>query len=160
MDFELPDGDGPDATEQIKAVTPSAKVIMLTARTDEDALVRAIAAGCSGFVKKDDAIDTLFEAIVAAYDDETISSPDDLAPLLRQLRPTSRGLGANVTPRERQVLLLIASGLVNKEIAAQLGLRLNTVRNHVQNILEKLNTHSKLEAVATAVREGIIDYPA
>jgi DNA-binding NarL/FixJ family response regulator len=159
MDFELPDGDGPHATEQIKALTPSVKVIMLTARTDDEALVRALAAGCSGFVKKEDAVDVLFDAIVAAHEGETFTPPGELEPLLRQLRPTYRGLGADLTARELEILGLITSGLVNKQIAQHLGLRLNTVRNHVQNILYKLQAHSKLEAVATAVREGIISYP-
>jgi putative two-component system response regulator len=159
MDFELPDGDGPQATEQIKALTPSAKIIMLTARTDDHALVRAIAAGCSGFVKKEDAVDELLDAIVAAHEGESISLPTNLVPLLRRLRPTYRGLGADLTPRELEVLGLIASGLVNKQIAQRLTLSLNTVRNHAQNILYKLQAHSKLEAVATAVREGVIDYP-
>jgi putative two-component system response regulator len=158
MDFELPDGDGPEATEQIKSLTPSTKVIMLTARTDDRALIRSIAAGCSGFVRKDDAVEVLLAAIVAAHEGETIAPPTDLAPLLRQLRPTRRGLGSDLTPRELEVLGLIAAGLVNKQIAQQLGVRLNTVRNHVQNILYKLQAHSKLEAVATAVREGIDGY--
>jgi putative two-component system response regulator len=159
MDFELPDGDGPQATEQIKALMPSVKVIMLTARNDELSLVHSIAAGCSGFVKKEDTVDVLLAAIVAAHEGETVAAPQELAPLLRQLRPTNRGLGADVTPRELEILRLIASGLVNKQIAQHLGLSLNTVRNHVQNVLYKLQAHSKLEAVATAVREGVIDYP-
>jgi DNA-binding NarL/FixJ family response regulator len=160
MDFELPDGDGPEATEQIKALTPWVKVVMLTAHTDDQSLVRAIAAGCSGFVKKQEAVDVLFDAIVAAHEGETITPPTDLAPLLRQLPPTRRGLGSDLTSREVELLGLIRTGLVNKEIAQQLGLRLNTVRNHVQNILYKLQAHSKLEALATAVREGIISYPS
>jgi DNA-binding NarL/FixJ family response regulator len=132
---------------------------MLTARTDDQSLVRAIAAGCSGFVRKDDAVEKLLDAIVAAHEGETIASPVDLAPLLSQLRPTQRGIGADLTPRELEILELIASGLVNKQVAQQLNLSLNTVRNHAQNVLYKLQAHSKLEAVATAVREGIISYP-
>jgi putative two-component system response regulator len=159
MDFELPDGDGPQATQQIKALIPEVKVIMLTAHTDEQSLVRAVAAGCSGFVKKEDAVDSLLEAIIAAHEGETITPPRDLAPLLRQLRPTHRGLGSDLTPRELEILGLVASGLINKQIAQRLGVRLNTVRNHVQNILYRLHAHSKLEAVANAVREGIISYP-
>jgi putative two-component system response regulator len=158
MDFELPDGDGTEATERIKALTPSVKVVMLTARTDDQSLVRAIAAGCSGFVKKEDAVDSLLEAILAANEGETITPPSELAPLLRQLRPTQRGLGADLTPRELEILRLFAAGQVNKQVAQGLGLRLNTVRNHAQSILYKLQAHSKLEAVATAVREGIISY--
>ena len=159
MDFELPDGDGPDATQQIKALTPSVKVVMLTAHTADHALVRALSAGCSGFVSKTDAVDALLEAIVAAHAGETLTPPVDLAPLLAQLRPTSRGLGAAITPRELEVLGLVAAGLGNKQIAERLVLSLNTVRNHTQSLLQKLQAHSKLEAVATAVREGIIDYP-
>jgi putative two-component system response regulator len=158
MDFELPDGDGTEATERIKALTPSVKVVMLTARTDDQSLVRAIAAGCSGFVKKEDAVESLLEAILAANDGETITPPTELVPLLRQLRPTQRGLGADLTPRELEILRLFAAGQVNKQVAQGLGLRLNTVRNHAQSILYKLQAHSKLEAVATAVREGIIGY--
>ncbi len=160
MDFELPDGDGPQAVEEIKALMPTVKVIMLTARTDDQSLVRAIAAGCSGFVKKQDAVDSLLEAIVAAHAGETITPSSKLAPLLRQLRATHRGLGSDLTPRELEILGLVAAGLVNKEIAQRLGLRLNTVRNHVQNVLSKLQAHSKLEAVATAVREGVMAYPS
>jgi putative two-component system response regulator len=159
MDFELPDGEGPQATERIKALTPAVKVIMLTVRTDDQSLVQAISAGCSGFVKKEDAVETLLDAIIAVDDGETISSPSALAELLHQLRPTHRGLGSDLTPRELEVLGLMASGLVNKQIMDQLGLRLNTVRNHVQNIFYKLHAHSKLEAVATAVREGVLAYP-
>jgi putative two-component system response regulator len=160
MDFILPDGDGPQATEQIKALMPSVKVIMLTVRTDDEAFARAIAAGCSGFVKKEDAVESLLEAIAAAHEGETISPPSALAPVLRLLRPTHRGLGSDLTPRELGILGLMASGVVNKQIAQQLGLSINTVRNHAQSILYKLQAHSKLEAVATAVREGIIGYPS
>jgi putative two-component system response regulator len=159
MDFELPDGDGAQATAQIKVLTPSVKVVMLTARTDDQALVRAIAAGCSGFVKKEEAVEKLLDAIVAVHDGEAITPPSNLTPLLRQLQPTHRGLGSNLTPRELDILRLIATGWVNKQIAQQLGLSLNTIRNHAKNILHKLQAHSKLEAVATAVREGIITYP-
>jgi PAS domain S-box-containing protein len=80
-------------------------------------------------------------------------------PLLRRTPPTPRELGADLTRRELEVLELMAQGLINKQIARRLGLCLNTVRNHSQNILYKLRAHSRLEAVATAVRDGIIAYP-
>jgi putative two-component system response regulator len=75
MDFELPDGDGTEAAEQIKALTPEVKVVMLTARTDEPAVARAIAAGCSGFVNKSDSVDELLKAIVAAHEGESMTAP-------------------------------------------------------------------------------------
>jgi DNA-binding NarL/FixJ family response regulator len=160
MDFELPDGDGPHATAMIKALVPSVHVIMLTARTDDEAIIRAIGAGCSGFVRKANSIDDLLAAIVDVHDGDGVASASDLTPLLRQLAPTGRRLGADLTPRELEVLRLMASGLVNKQVANRLGVRLNTVRNHSQSILGKLRAHSRLEAVATAVRDGIIAYPA
>jgi DNA-binding NarL/FixJ family response regulator len=160
MDFGLPDGDGAHATEQIKALMPSIHVIMLTARTDDQALVRAIAAGCSGFVQKADAVEDLREAIIAAHLGELTTTPNEISPLLRQLPPTHRGLGADLTPRELEVLELMVSGLINKQVARQLGLQLNTVRNHSQNILYKLKAHSRLEAIAIAVRDGVIAFPS
>jgi DNA-binding NarL/FixJ family response regulator len=160
MDFGLPDGDGAHATEQIKALMPSVHVIMLTARTDDHALIRAIAAGCSGFVRKTDAVEDLREAIIAAHVGEPTTASSELSPLLRQLPPTHRGLGADLTPRELEVLELMVSGLINKQVARQLGLQLNTVRNHAQNILYKLKAHSRLEAIAIAVRDGVIAFPS
>jgi putative two-component system response regulator len=159
MDFDLPDGNGLQATEQIKILTPSVKVIMLTVHSDDPCLAGAIAAGCSGFVRKADAVDELFEAILAAHEGEIIAPRRDLTPLLCKLRPTHRGLGSHLTPREHEVLGLIVTGSLNKQIAKQLGVSLNTVRNHTKSILHKLQAHSKLEAVATAVREGVIEYP-
>ena len=160
LDFHLPDGDGPVAAARIKALQPSTKVVMLTARTDDQALVEAIAAGCSGFVRKEDTVEALYEAIIAAFEDEPTVSARDLARLLPRLPPTGGNHGAKLTPRELEVLGLIVAGLPNKDIAQELGLQLNTVRNHVQSVLYKLQAHSKLEAVATAVRANIIAYPS
>ncbi len=159
VDFELPDGDGADATSQINAILPRAKVVIITANTDDHALLRCVAAGCSGFVTRHEPISSLVDAIHAAHEGETVTPVSDLAPLLVKLQPTRRGLGASLRPREIEVLTLVASGLSNKQIAQRLTLSLNTVRNHVQSVLSRLQAHSKLQAVATAVREGIIDYP-
>jgi DNA-binding NarL/FixJ family response regulator len=78
-----------------------------------------------------------------------------LARALSQL-PRDADRSGRLTPREREILELVAQGMSNKAIAAELSLRLNTVRNHVQNVLTKLDAHSKLEAVAIATREGIL----
>ena len=160
MDFGLPDGDGALATQQIKLLVPSAKVLMLTSRDDEEAFVAAIAAGCSGFVRKEDTVERLFDAIMLSSEGEIIQSDGEVMPLLGRLKRTNRGLGSDITPREIEVLRHMATGAVNKRIALLLGVSVNTVRNHVQKILVKLDAHSKLEAVSTAVREGLIDYPS
>ena len=156
MDFELPDGDGAEATEHIKRYAPAVKVVMLTGRTDHAAMVRALGAGCSGFVTKTEGAERLITAIRQAHEDEAVPSPAELAPLLAELRGTQRGLGATLSVREIEVLELVAEGLPNKAIGERLYLSVHTVRNHVQRILEKLQVHSKLEAVSVGVREGII----
>jgi putative two-component system response regulator len=157
IDFDLPDSGWVKATETIKALVPKAKVVMLTGSTDQQALVRAIGAGCAGFVTKTDPIEMLVGAIHSAHEGESPTANTHLPRLLAQLRPTNRGLGSDLGPRELEVLRLMATGAPNKALARQLHLSLNTVRNHVQHVLYKLGAHSKLEAVATAVREGVIE---
>jgi DNA-binding NarL/FixJ family response regulator len=159
MDYALPDGDGVAATAAIKAVRPELKVVMLTSFVDVDVLVAAIDAGCSGFVTKHKAGDELTTAVRLAAAGEALVSPDMLARLLPRLRPSYHGVGADLTPREREVLDLLAQGESKEAIAQRLFLSANTVRNHIQNILNKLGAHSRLEAVATATREGLIRHP-
>jgi DNA-binding NarL/FixJ family response regulator len=159
MDYELPDGTGVDAAERIKTELPETKVVMVTSYTDETVLVRAIEAGCSGYVTKHKVIEEVVSAVRAAAAGEALISPAMLARLLPKLRPTKRGVGADLTSREIEVLTLLAEGLANQSIADKLVISVHTVRHHVQNIITKLQAHSKLEAVATAAREGIIRYP-
>jgi DNA-binding NarL/FixJ family response regulator len=156
MDYELPDGDGATATQQIKAEVPQVQVVMVTSFDDEGILVRAIEAGCSGFITKHKAIQEVAAAVRAAHAGEALISPSMLARLLPKLRQNPKGLGSDLTAREVEVLKLLASGVSNQQIAEELVLSLHTVRNHVQNVITKLGAHSKLEAVATAVREGLI----
>lgn len=159
MDYRLPDRDGVRTTHLIKEDRPETKVGMITSVDDEAVLVQALDAGCSGFVPKNRPMNELVDAVRAAHAGEALVSPDMLARLLPRLRRSYRGLGAELTAREVEVLHLLAEGLTNQAIAQRLTISLNTVRNHVQSILTKLRAHSKLEAVATAVREGIIRYP-
>lgn len=159
MDFELPDGAGLRATEAIRALVPDAQVVMLTDVTDvtdQQSLRRVIGAGCAGFVAKTAATEVLIEAIHSVHEGEGPSPVIERPRLPVQLGPTRRGLGSDLRPRELEVLRLMAAGVSNKALAEQLYLSLNTVRNHVQSILYKLDAHSKLEAVSTAVREGVI----
>jgi len=159
MDLELPDGDGIAATGQMLVRNPRTKVVMLTGRTDDEVFVRAIAAGCAGFVRKTDPVDTLVDAIVAVHEGESLSGPTqqaDLPRLLDRLPPTSRGVGAGLSARQTEILGLVAAGMSNNSIAELLHISPDTVRNHVQNALYKLDAHSRLEAVAIAVREGLI----
>jgi DNA-binding NarL/FixJ family response regulator len=156
MDYALPDGDGVSATALIKADHPEVTVVMLTSFVDEDVLVGAIEAGCSGYVTKAKGGDELITAVRLAAEGEALVSADMLARLLPRLRRSHRGIGADLSARERQVLDLLADGVSKEAIADRLVLSTNTVRNHIQNLLVKLGAHSRLEAVATATREGLI----
>lgn len=158
MDYELPDGNGIDAARRIREENPSTKVVMVTSYTDESILVSAIEAGCSGYVTKHKVIDEVVDAVRAAHQGEALISPAMLARLLPRLRPTKLGIGSDLTPREIEVLQMLAKGLSNQGIAESLVISVHTVRHHVQNIISKLDAHSKLEAVAAAAREGIIRY--
>ena len=157
MDYELPDGDGTQAVSAIVAHRPDARVVMLTSFTDDAVAHRAIQAGCCGYVTKDRAVDEVVKAVRAVHGGEALISSTVLARLLPRM---DRGFrwGADLTARELDVLQLLGEGASNREIAERLSLRLNTVRNHVQNMLLKLGAHSRLEAVSIAVREGIINY--
>jgi len=159
MDYQLPDRDGVAVTEDIKRRQPETMVVMLTGLGDDRLLLAAIEAGCSGFLTKDRAAAEVADAVRSAAAGEALISPTLLARLLPKLNRTHRSIGADLTEREREILALLARGSSNKQIAADLYLSLNTIRNHIQSVLKKLGSHSKLEAVSTAVREGIIDYP-
>jgi DNA-binding NarL/FixJ family response regulator len=155
MDYRLPDGNGVEAARRIKAATPAARIVMLTASSDDNVLRQAIEAGCSGYLTKDHTIEELIVAVRAAYNGEAVISPALLSRLVAREADRARP-GSDLTARETEVLRLLADGLSNAAIAAELGIRLATVRNHVQSVIEKLHAHSKLQAVATATRLGVI----
>jgi DNA-binding NarL/FixJ family response regulator len=156
IDFHLPDGDGIVTSTRIRAVSPETRLLMLTGSADDRLLVDAIDAGCSGFVTKDKALSELVHAVRLVHRGEAYIPPQLLAGLLPRIGTTHRGIGSDLSPREREVLSIVAEGLSNQAIAERLFLSVNTVRNHVQRILFKLHAHSKLEAVATAIREGLL----
>ena len=157
VDYLLPDVDGVEFTAQIKAADPATMVVMLTGSADDRVLLAAVEAGCSGFLTKDRAAAEVADAVRAAAAGEALISPALLARLLPKLNPTHRSIGSDLTEREGEILVLLAKGWTNRIIADNLHLSVNTIRNYVQAVLIKLGAHSKLEAVATAVREGIID---
>lgn len=159
VDHLMPDLNGIEVTAAIKRLHPEIVVIMIAEFHDDRTLISAIEAGCSGFLTKDRAAAEVSTAIFAAAAGESIIEPEMLARLLPTMIRPQRRLGEDLTPREREVLRLLSSGASNKAIGLQAMLSVNTVRNYVQSILTKLDAHSKLEAVATAIREGIIDYP-
>jgi DNA-binding NarL/FixJ family response regulator len=162
VDYQMPGQDGLEIVVELKRHSPDLLILMLSGVVDETVLLSAIEAGCIGYLTKDRAAAEVAAAIHAAVAGEALISPVLLARLLAKINHRAdgpAGLGSDLTERERQVLHLLAGGRTNAAIASELHLSVNTVRNYVQAILTKLGAHSKLEAVATAVREGIIGYP-
>ena len=153
---------GIEATRRIKEVSPSTKVVIMTAHDDERLLVDAVEAGASGFLGKDEAANEVLAAAKAAADGEVLIDPATLTRLLAQVareREAQRdalNLLSDLTEREREILQLLAEGMRNDDIAAKLFISPQTVQTHVRNILGKLRVHSKLEAVAFAVKHGAI----
>lgn len=156
MDYRLPDGSGVLAVSRIREQHSQARIVMVTAIDDVATVVEAIDAGCVGYVTKDKAFAEMVYAVRAAHAGEALIPPAMLARVLSRLNGGRRDGAARLTLRELQILRMIAQGLANREIADSLTISLHTVRNHVQRIIAKLNAHSKLQAIAVAVRQGLI----
>lgn len=157
MDYRLPDGDGAETAKQIRAEHPDTKVVMVTASDHDTVISSAIEAGCSAYVTKDRAAQEVVTAVHAAARGELAFPASALARMIPRMRGGNASSGA-LTPRELEVLQLLADGRSTKDIADELVVSASTVRNHVQRILGKLDAHSKLEAVTVAVRQGIVSY--
>jgi DNA-binding NarL/FixJ family response regulator len=158
LDYRLPDTNGVDATLAIKQIAPDSAVVMVTAVEDERVLLAALEAGCAGFVTKTADLTDVRDAVRRAASGEASITPSLLTRLLGRMAQQRTGaVGADLTARENEVLRMIGAGMTNGEIAERLFLSVNTVRNHVQSVLNKLGAHSKLEAAAIATREGLID---
>ncbi len=163
MDIVFKGGiDGIEATRRIKESSPTTKVVIMTAHDDERLLVDAVEAGASGFLGKDAAADEVLAAAKAAAEGEVLIDPATLTRLLHQVarereaRRDALALLESLTDREEEILRLLAEGKRNDDIAQQLFISPQTVQTHVRNLLAKLGVHSKLEAVAFAVKHGAI----
>jgi DNA-binding NarL/FixJ family response regulator len=166
MDVRMPQQSGIEACIEIKSVVPSAKIVMLTMSDEEADLYDAIRNGASGYLLKDASIDQVAEAVRVVAEGQSLISPSMAVKLLEEFKAISRSdggkddaLNPRLTPRELEVLNLVAHGLANRDIAKELFISENTVKNHVRNILEKLQLHSRMEAVMYAVREKLLDIP-
>lgn len=164
MDYRLPDGTGADATRSIKARWPSAHVVMLTALNDDETVLESIQAGADGYLTKDRAIDEVVGAVRAAHAGETLLPRSVIMGIAQRVaaardRTVERRPIEPLTPRELEVLRALAEGLSTPEISERLFIAPNTLRTHVQNIMGKLRVHSKLEAVAFALRHRLVEPP-
>lgn len=143
------------AVRQLLEVAPGVPVVLLTATTDERVAARALEAGARGFLTKHKSTSELVDAVRAALAGEVVVSSDVFPKVLAQLGLRAND-GSELTGREAEVLELMASGLSNDEIASRLYISRNTVRSHVQHVLQKLGAHSRLEGVLIASRSGLL----
>jgi DNA-binding NarL/FixJ family response regulator len=165
MDVKMPGGGGIEATRQIRSQYPNVKIVMLTGSEDEDDLFAAVRAGANGYVLKEVSIEEIANAVRAVARGLSPIAPALTPKLLSEFNSLSRrvaeqqGIAPRLSPREIEVLRLVAKGMSNKEIAAELIIAENTVKNHVRNILDKLGLRTRMEAGMYAVREKLVDAP-
>ena len=159
MDLNLPRLDGVEATRELRATQPDIEVVALTGYVEEERVMAAIEAGAAGFLLKDAEPDDVAAAIRAARKGEMYLDPAVAGVVARQLRATG-GLATAaddlaLTPRERDVLALVAQGMPNRAIGEALGITERTARTHVSNILAKLGLTSRTQAALYAVEQGL-----
>jgi DNA-binding NarL/FixJ family response regulator len=167
MDIRMPRSNGIEACRAMKAAAPSTKIIILTISDEEADLFEAIRAGASGYLLKDIPLDEVADTVRAVHGGQSLINPSMAAKLLTEFATlakrdnderTEELPAPRLTEREMQVLKLVARGMNNRDIAKELFISENTVKNHVRNILEKLQIHSRMEAVMVAVREKLIEF--
>ncbi len=160
MDLNMPGMSGVEAIRQMAAVAPLTRVLVLTASHEDGDVMDAIMSGACGYLVKDSSIDQLLAGIRAAANGESLISPAIAGKVLQQLRaagssPPEDPTLAGLTDREMQVLRLIANGEDNAQIAAELHISPKTVKNHISNILMKLQIENRIQAAVLAVRSGL-----
>ena len=161
LDIAMPNLSGIEATERITPMLPETRIVILSMHSDESYVLRALKAGVKGYLLKDSAEGDLVEAIKAVHQGKAFFSPDISRMLVEDYRRETKNRRVEdsyelLTPREREILQMLAEGKSNKDIATVLHLSLYTVETHRRNLQEKLNLHSFPELVLYAVRKGII----
>jgi two-component system, NarL family, response regulator DevR len=156
LDLRLVDSEVSAFCREIHRAEPRARLAILTGAAGDRHVMEAVEAGCSSFATMDKSDEELVTAVRAASTGEAHLHPELVAGLVQRLDRTQRHASDDLTARELEVLNLLASGLGNAALAGKLGVSINTVRHHVQSILNKLGVHTKLQAVTTAMREGLI----
>jgi DNA-binding NarL/FixJ family response regulator len=162
MDLNMPGMGGVEATRHISTIAPLTRVVMLTISDQDNDVIDAILAGACGYLLKDSSIQDLMAGIRAAARGESLISPTIAAKVLQRLRASTtqpeieQTIRAELSDREIEVLKLIANGKDNAMIAGELHISPKTVKNHISNILMKLQIDNRIQAAVYAVRSGIV----
>jgi len=159
MDVRLPDGSGIEACREIRAARPETRVVMLTSYPDEEAVLSAIIAGASGYLLKQIRGRDLVSALESVGRGESLLDPAVTEKVLERVRRAATGSAsdelADLTSQERKILMLVADGKTNKEIAAEVFLSDKTVKNYVSSILSKLNLQRRTQAAAFVAKHRL-----
>ncbi len=162
MDLNMPGMSGVEATRHVTAMSPLTRVLVLTISDQDSDVIDAILAGACGYLLKDSSIQDLMRGIEAAFIGESLISPHIASKVLQRLRGSTAqpdieaSIRAELSEREIEVLKLIANGKDNAQIAAELHISPKTVKNHISNILMKLQIENRIQAAVYAVRSGIV----
>lgn len=154
LDFRLPDGTASDAADAIRSLRPEVKVIFLTREDSDAARFAAVQAGASAFIHKSRAASDVVDAIRDVARGKMLITPRTIAALLSKRKAIDAQLNS-LTPREKEVLRLMAEGLPSRAIAQELGISYTTIRTHIRSLGGKLGVHSKLEAIVKAREMGL-----
>jgi DNA-binding NarL/FixJ family response regulator len=156
MDLRMPGLGGIEAIEQIKVSRPDVAIVILTTYDDDDLILRGLRAGARGYLLKDAGRDALFKTIRAAHRGELLLPHAIATRLVAHLEEAKPVRGEELSRRELEVLALIAQGASNKQIARQLKIAERTVKAHVTSVFHKLAVDTRAQAVAVALRKGLI----
>lgn len=160
MDVKMPHLDGISATRQIKEEFPRVRVMLLTTFSTDDYVLDGLSAGANGYILKDTSTIGLVSAIRAVYNGEQVTAPDvtsRMMQLLDRQNPEKGQYHDGLTSRELQMLVLVAKGMVAKEIARTLAISEKTVRNHISSIYRKLDIYDRSQVVIYAMKKGLVD---
>jgi len=155
MDMVMPEMDGPAVTQAIKERFPDVQVLVLTSFHDETLVTRAMQAGAVGYLLKGVSIDELAEGIRSANGGKLVMAQEAMQALV-QASHSGRGVGDDLSEREREVLALVAEGKTNNQVAEELVISLPTVKTHLRNIYGKLGVANRAEAASLAVRSNLV----
>ena len=156
VDAQLADEDNMRIVEELKARAPATRVLLVADEVSQTQVERALEAGADGFTLKDISVQELAMTMRRLAGGDTVLHPEAASSLARRFSSNGKGKSVPLTPRQREILRLIAAGLENKQIARRLGIGVHTVKTHVSRVLTKLEASSRTEAVVIALRDRLI----
>lgn len=158
LDLDMPIMGGKETLQKLLAINPDLNILILTVSEDNEDLIQCMTLGAKGYLLKNINTDFLLDSIHKVYEGNNILSPTMISTLINQFRSNEKNkdehLYSSLTPREKEILTWLTKGISNKEIARFLSVSESTVKLHVQNILRKLNLHSRVQAAVYALEHG------